>query len=435
MSEKYKLGLTRNRLFEFDNCVLLSAKLGTDYDDAVLNKAFKTLCLKEPLISSRIELEDDGTAYVLTQSVESQLVRLPKTASTILDAYEKNGINFWEHLFEFSLSNDGYLIIAGHTAVCDAKSLLRLAVDLAEFCNKTAIGVEVSPVNLFSEIVDLPIEVASPIIDRLSVELDSQWSEKTEKYSVEDYKKAVGVYREKNGSRGVLREVIGSDVLSGLEAYCVKNGVDVSSVVAFAFYETLVEHIGADKKFNKMNVYADTRFFFENYNDYGVGAFNGVVTADLNKKENSKALDERIKQFHLDCYKGSTSPFRVFYDDVFLMKLSPALCDSSYMYSVGFTKNKAAKKLAENYGCACEKICDFFSCNLQQRFWNVLNEYDFLDVCEPFKMRSSTYVGFVRRKGEGYITFKYKKEKCSDSQAEKIMKEVVKLLYSISKSE
>ncbi len=435
MSEKYKLGLTRNRLFEFDNCVLLCAKLEIDYDDTVLDKAFKTLCLKEPLISSKIELEDDGTAYVLTQSVETKLIRFSKTASTILDIYEKNGINFWERLFEFSLSNDGCLIIAGHTAVCDAKSLLRLAVELAEVCNKTTVGVDVSEINLFPEMVDLPIEVASPIVDRLSVELDSQWSEKTEKYSVDDYKKAFSVYSEKNVSRGELREVIGSDVLCGLEAYCVKNGVDVSSLVAFAYYETLVKYLGVNKKYNKMNIYADTRFFFENYKDYGVGAFNGIITADLNKKENSTTLDERIKQFHLDCYKGSTSPFRVFYDDVFFMKLSPALCDASYMYSVGLTKNKAAKKLAENYGCTCEKICDFFSCNLQQQFWRVLENYVSLDVFEPFKMRSSTYVGFIRRKGEGYITFKYKKDKCSDSQAEKIMKEATELLQTLSKTE
>ena len=432
MSERYKLGLTRNRLFEFDNCALFCGKLGFECEISAIEKALKTLCIKEPLLTAKIVLENDGTAYVVTRSVEPEIKKDSRNSSEILNEYEKNGIDFWEHLFAFSISGDGCLVIAGHTTVCDAKSLLRLASDFVSFCKRNAVGVEVSTINLFSEISDLPLEVASPIVDRLADELDSRWSEKDKSYAVEDYKKAKSLYCEKTSVRGELRGMLTNDILSGIQSYCAENNLDVSSVVAFSFYESLVNNIGADKKYNKMNVYADTRFFFENYTDYGVGAFNGVVTADLNKKENSKALDERIKHFHLDCYKGSTSPFRVFYDDVLQMKLTPSLCDSSYMYSVGMAKNKASKKLAQNYGCGLEKICDFFSCNLEQSFWRGLEDYISLDVFEPFRMRSSTYVGFVRRNGEGYITFKYKKDKCSDLQAEKIMAESINLIRKIA---
>ncbi len=434
MSERYKLGLTRNRLFEFDNCVLFCGKLEGGFDESELQKAFKMLCLKEPLITSKIELQDDGDAFVETECVEQKLVKVSKTRSDIFAEYEINGIDFWDKLFEFSVSSDGFLVIAAHTAVCDAKSLLRLALKLSAFYNKETVIVEPSEINLFSESVDLPVEVASPITDKLSAELDSQWVKKPQMFSVDDYKKAKSIYAENRSLRGELCEIISGDTLLRLEEYCSENNLDVSSVIAFCFYDSLVKNIGKNKKYNKMNIYADERFFFENFKGYDVGAFNGVITADLNKKENGKTLDERIKQFHLDCYKGSTSPFRVFYDDSLLMKVSPFLCDSSYMYKVGLNKNKVSKKLAENYGCSNEKICDYFACNLEQDFWNGLEKFSVIDVREPLKMRSSTYVGFIRRKGEGYMIFSYKKDKCSDSQAQAVMEKSLQLLNEIIKN-
>ena len=434
MSERYKLGLTRNRLFEFDNCVLFCGKIEGGFEASELDKAFKMLCMKEPLVSSKAELQSDGEAFVVTESVEQKLTRVSKTCSEIFTEYEINGIDFWDKLFEFSLSSDGFVVIAAHTAVCDAKSLLRIASDLYAFYSKRSVNVEVSTVNLFSELINLPLEVASPITDKLSAELDSEWMKKPQMYSVDDYINANNLYKEKKCSCGELCETLDEDFLSELEEYCFENSLDVSSVVAFCFYESLVKHIGENKKYNKMNIYADARFFFENLEDYGVGPFNGVVTADLNKKEKSKPLEERVRQFHMDCYRGATSPFRVFYDDSLMMKVSPSFCDSSYMCKAGLVKNKASKKLSENYGCANEKLCDFFACNLSQVYWDVLESFSYIDVREPLKMRSSTYVGFIHRKGEGHITFRFKKDKCSDSRADIIMKESLGLLSKITKS-
>lgn len=433
MSERYKLGLTRNRLFEFDNCVLFCGKIKGGFEETELLKAFKMLCLKEPLLTSKIELQSDGEAFVVTESVEQNINKLSKPYSEILEDYENDGIDFWDKVFEFSLSSDGFLIIAAHTAVCDAKSLLRLAAELYAFYSKKSVSVEPSTVNLFPEIQSLPVEVASPITDKLSAELDSKWLEKPHIYSAEDYKKAKSVYLENRRSRGELGAVVNEESLSSLKKYCNANNLDVSSVIAFSFYENLVKFAGGKRKYNKMNIYADQRFFFTNFKDYGVGAFNGVITADLSKKENGKPLGERVKQFHLNCYKGVTSVFKIFYDESLLMKVSPSLCDSAYMYKAGLIKNNASKKLAENYGCGCEKICDFFSCNLEQEYWKNLEEFPFVQVFEPLKMRSATYVSFIRRKGEGYITFKYKKDKCSDSQAQIILENSLQLLEEIVK--
>ncbi len=433
MSEKYKLGLTRNRLFEFDNCVFFCGKPKGGFDMPELRKAFKMLCEKEPLVTSKIELANDGEAYVVTEAVEPTVFEKPLSHVALLNEYENNGIDFWENTFEFSLSEDKFLVIAGHTAVCDAKSLLRIACELYAFYKKDSLGIEPSAVNLFPEFKNLPLEVASPITDKLSAELDAKWKRKPTVYSVEDYKSARAVYMKKRSPRGEIRASFGGTLLSDLKTYCAENGIDVSSAVAFAVLENLLKNSKGKKNRNKMNIYADERFFFTNFEDYGVGAFNGAVTVGINKKYSKSPLNERLKQFHFDCYKGVTSPFKVFYDETLLMKVSPSLCDSSYMNCVGLNNLKVSEELAKHYGCVCEKICDFFGCNLEQRYWKTLDDFDFVDVFEPLKMRSATCVSFLRHKNDAQIVLRYKKDVFSDSEAQNISDETIRFLKNISK--
>lgn len=432
MSERYKLGLTRNRLFEFDNCVLFCGKIDGGFNAKELRGALKLLALKEPIITSAVQLENDGTAFLVTESFEPDLKERSESFEDVFASYERDGLNFWEQLFEFSLSADGYIVIAGHTAVCDAKSLLRLAMYLYTFYTKSSVNIEPSVINLFEKSVNLPIEVASPVLDKLGAELDAKWMKNAENYGVNDYIKAKNIYSQTKCGRAELRAELDKATVSALCEYAVANNVDVSSVVAFAFYETLVKYIGGSKKYNKMNIYADERFFFDDFHNYSVGAFNGVVNASLTGKERHKPTDERVKAFNCDCYKGATSSFKVFYDEALLMKIEPSLCDSAYMYEAGLTKSAASRKVAENYGCACEKICDFFACNTDQAFWDVLKNFSRIHVSEPLKMRSSTYVGFLRGNGVGYITFKYKTDRISDSKAKDVLNDAILLIENIT---
>lgn len=433
MSERYKLGLTRNRLFEFDNCVLFCGKTENGFDVEELEKALKMLCIKEPLITSKTELQNDGTAFAVTESVDLKILEKTLSHREVLDEYEKNGICFWERMFEFSLSADGFLIIAAHTALCDAKSLLQIACELYSFYKKDSVCIEPSAVKLISGFGDLPVEVASPVTDKLSAELDSNWKRKSETYSVDSYKTARNAYMKNRSPRGEVCADIDEMLLSKLKTYCRENSVDVSSAVAFAVLGNLLKTLGGKKNFNKMNLYADERFFFENFEDCGVGAYNGVVTVGFSKKYQKKPVSERLKQFHLDCYKGVTSAFKVFYDETLLMKVSPSLCDSAYMYKAGLTDIAVSGKLAEHYGCACERICDFFACNLEQDYWKTLDGFEVVDVFEPLKMRSATYVNFIRRKDKAQLVLKYKKDKCADSEAQNILKGTIRFLEETAK--
>lgn len=425
MSEKYRLGLTRNRLFEFDNCVVFSGRYDDVVDVVKGGKALGLLSLKEPLITAKVELQDNGEAFAVTEMVSQEVIFSEQSLDKLLDKYETCGLNFWEKLFEFSVSSDGYFVIAGHTCVSDAKSLLRIAVSFSEIYKSNAFSVKPSDVNVISEKIQLPIEVLSPLTDKLSLELESKWTEKAVVFGIEDYKKAKRLYNEHKDETATLKAVLCEDTVSNLKLYAKENDVDVSSVVGFAFYEALCANTYAKESVCKMNVYGDLRFFFENGGDFAVGAFDGVVSAYLRKKDKKKSLDERMKAFHVNVYKGVTSTFKVFYDDVFMMPLSPSLCDSAYMWAAGCFKNKTSKKLAENYGCKCEKMCDYFSCNLDQAYWAELKHYSDVSVKAPLKMRSYSYLGFVAKDGKGIVTFSYKKSVYDDEKAERIFKNAI----------
>ena len=389
MSEKYKLGLTRNRLFEFDNCVVFAGKYDTSIESLKGEKAIRLLSLKEPLITAKIELEGNGDAFVVVDEVEQKLNFCNEDCNALLDKYKSKGLSFWKKVFEFSVSSDGYFIIAGHTCVADAKSLLRLAVYFSEIYNSNGFSVEPSDVSVISEKSQLPLEVLSPVTDKLSVELDSKWAGKGVTFGVKDYLEAKSRYDSVKGERAEIKQVISAEAISALQTCCKENSVDASSVVAFAFYEALCDDATLKASRCKMNVYGDSRFFFHDYEKYGIGAYNGVVNVYLRKKDKAKTDVERLKAFHINAYKGITSTFKVFYDDVFLLSVSPSLCDSAFMYAAGCFKYKTSAKIADNYGCKNEMLCDFFSCNLDQQFWSELVHFQMLQLkslsrCEAF---------------------------------------------------
>ena len=88
MSEKYKLGLTRNRLFEFDNCVVFAGKYDTSIESLKGEKAIRLLSLKEPLITAKIELEGNGDAFVVVDKVEQKLNFCNEDCNALLDKYK-----------------------------------------------------------------------------------------------------------------------------------------------------------------------------------------------------------------------------------------------------------------------------------------------------------------------------------------------------------
>lgn len=391
MSEIYKLGLSRNRLFEPDSTVVFYGKYKSDFDSAELKKALKMLCVKEPVITAAVELRDNGEGYLETQKVKLELCESELSAEEIVDSYKKEPLKFYEKLFEFTLSADGYLVIAGHTVMCDAKSLLRLAGYLIDFYEKKALSVEPSVIRTFSEKGTLPVDVVSPIVNKLSSELDDDWRKERKSFTLEDFKECSAKYLSNLPRINSVKIILSPHMLGGAKKRCEEEGIDFSSLVYFSFYKSLIKNVKVSKKSSKMRLYADRRFFHGKDDVFSVGAYNGTVCVSLSKKELRKSVTEQAKAFHLDAYRALTSSFRVFSDEILLFNVRPEYCDSSFIYMMKGNKLKSSKNLAQTYGCLNNELCECFYCNLSQQYWSSLHAFESVMVFEPFKFNRSDF--------------------------------------------
>ena len=430
MSEKYKVGLSRNRLFEFDNAVVFCGRLqGYAFEEYA--KALKVLALKEPMITSKAVLSDDGECFVETDAVEPAFLVSELTADEVKKELSDNGVDFTKGLFSFILTSDGYMIISAHTLVADCKSLLRLAMAFASICKSKTTSVNPSRIDTFCDMASLPMEVNSPLTDKLSAELDNKWQKKSRSFTSDDYNRAKLKYSDKRNYSDEIKIELNETQTVGLKDFCSENKVDLSSVVAFCFYKELSDLVKPQKKHGKLCIHADRRLFLADAEDVSVGPFNGFCESYLGKKEQGLGLNEQIKAFHLSCYKGVTSPFKTFYDEVLLMKVSSSFCDSAYMHLAGLVNDKASKKLAYNYGCCNNQLCEFFSCNLEQNYWSGLKSFDDVSVTEPLKNRFCANVSLLVADGKCRIIVKFNNSRLALGQSESVVEGVKSLLTKI----
>ena len=139
MPERIKLGLTRNRLFEFDNCVSFYGKIKGEFDLAECEKALKMLWVKEPLLSGVVELEEDGKAFVSLNKASPSLEIAQYSALEYIWQKKTDGLDFTKNLFTFAIAEGDSLCICAHTAVADVRSLMYLAGAFMSYYNKNAI--------------------------------------------------------------------------------------------------------------------------------------------------------------------------------------------------------------------------------------------------------------------------------------------------------
>ena len=434
MCNKYRLGLSRNRLFEFDSTAVFCGKFKSAPEESEVQKALSMLSCKVPAITSKVELLGDADAFIVTGCVQVKAEFSSFTADEIVHLYEQNSLRFCDKLFEFKVSEDGYLVIAGHTVFCDAKSLLRLASYFAGFYSKTELSVEPEEILTFSEPKSLPVDVISPLVNKLSSELDDSWQKNARTYTQDDYVKARSNYLKKRKEVGKVQFNLLSGDVAIIRDKCLESEIDFSSVVCFAFYKAIKGTVKTNRKSSKIRVWADRRYFHGGNNNYSVGAYSGTVTINLTKKEFRKTEAEQLKLFHTDLYRAVTSPFRVFSDDVMLSNVENSFCDSSYMYMAGENKFKSSKNLAETYGCMNEELCEFFYCNLTQRFWNGLDFYENVLVREPFKpCRSPFSVSVVENTRDCFCELRYDTSRVNENEVKEILKKVEKYLLELKK--
>ncbi len=432
MSERFKLGLSRNRLFEFDNCVCFLGVAEDAFDIKECEKALKTLCLKEPLLSCGIELCENGEAYLVTEQKEITFETFQGDLNLFVQDKKHNGFDFAENIFSFVIINGNTLGIFSHTVVADARSLMYIAKEFMRLYENKTLSVKPSEIKVLSETSQMPSNVFSVVIDRLASELEVGWQKKTAVFTASDYKNARKKYLKTKPSTECVSVGISEELLGGLKSFAQRECVDVSSLIAFAFYESLTETLGGRRKYRKLNIQANERVFFEDYSKMQIGAFNGCFAVE--KKKNKKipdTLENNAVEFHKEIYKRATSAFRVFYNEFLFMRLPDSYCDSQYMYCAGEFEHKFSKKLANVYGCANEVAGEFCSFNFNQKLWSELQVFEDVVLSEPLKMRSSTLITFIESCKTGTVFFEYKKDRLSDSTAQSVMEKALDLLNKL----
>lgn len=434
MPERYKLGISRNRLFEFDNCVSFFGELKESLDLPQLERALKMLCLKEPVITSAVEIDSGGEAYMLPGKSEPRLEIAEGDLKSFLDEKKNQGIDFSEKLFSFAILNEKILCIFAHTVAADVRSLMYLAKELVSFYSNKTLSVEPCEIKALSETSQMPSNVFSVVTDRLASGLEVGWQKKTAVFTCEDYKKACEKYQKSKSTVGELAIELDKEMIEGFRNTALEEEVDASSLVAYAFYEALSENLSGKRKYRKLNVQGNERVFFEDYENMSVGAYNGYFAVE--KKKNKKMPDTLMGSamaFHDEIYKRATSSFSTFYNEFLFMRLPPSFADSQYMFCAGEFKHKYSKKLAYTYGCANEVFGEFCSYNLAQSYWSGLEAFENISASEPLKMRASSLITFVRREGSGRVTFEYKKDKIPDSVAVRIVENATEILAKLTK--
>ena len=426
MSERYKLGLSRSRLFEFDNRVCFAARLNSGCTEKELDIGFKMLCEKEPLITAVIELAPDGEAFVVTHSAQQSLVRAEGTAEALLFAKRRESLDFSKRLFEFYLTDDG-LVIFAHTAVADVKSLFILAGELNAFAEHRLLNIEPSGVLLFSEKDELMLTLFSPLVESVTAELEEGWQKKPRVFGVEDYRAAAAAVLSLRRSEGFCEFVIEKDRADAFRERCTCQQVDSSSALCFAFNKAAKPMLHGTKKYCRVGFGTDKRLYLENESRLGVGPFSSAVTVGTPGKKNIAKHGE-LKAYHDELYQKFSSAFQAFYDETFLMLLSPSFCDAAYMYAAHLYKGKYVKKLALNHTCLSARMMSFYSYNPDIAFARHLEGFDNIIAFEPFKARDDIFVTALTENGEIRLFVFYDKEKLSPEKVNGIFEKAKELL-------
>ncbi len=432
MTGKIKLGLTRNRLFDFCNCVCFTGNTEKEFDETELNKAMKMLSVKNPVVCSAVELdENDGNAYVTFGKVTPIVNFIECDVKEFTKNKVEKGVEFWKQLFEFYVVNKTSLCIFAHTAVADKVSVSVLASQLMAYYNKETISVNEEPFEVFSELSSIPLTALSPVTQKLSTELELKWISKPVVFSVSDYTKAREEYCKKNGSESCVTEVILPELLGSLKSFAKEKNVDVSTVVAVAYYESLCSKLSVKKKNKKFYFQTDRRCILENSCQYLQGAHNGLLQIFFSDKEAKLSPEKKIVAFHKKVYKGFCSAYSNFVNDLFLMNLSPSFCDSAFMSLSGIYKNKVSEKLANNHSCCAVTVGEFTYNNFSQQFFSGLKCFGEVSSTEPLKNRSMTLLHLDLKENSAKLILKYRENTVPTQLAQEIVSDLIAFLYRI----
>ena len=112
------------------------------FNEKELQKALKMLSVKQPLITSQIELSENSEAILHPERVEPEFIFAEADVDELVDDKKTQGLNFWEKLFEFYVLNKNTLVVFSHTVGGFAKVVPEITV--TSFGHRSIFSIKVS---------------------------------------------------------------------------------------------------------------------------------------------------------------------------------------------------------------------------------------------------------------------------------------------------
>ena len=428
MDNDLKIGLSRCRLFDFQNCVSFVGEYCKEFNEKEMQKAMRMLSVRYPVITAQIEVNEEAEAFLQLEKYTPEAMFFEGDVTAFVRANKAEGIDYRGQLFKFFVVNKNTLVIFSHTIISDAKSLLILAKELLAYYNKETVLVEPKSIKLFSTEAELPLEAESFVADRVTEVLNNSWLEKPSEFCFDDYKKAQTTFVEKKLKTGSKLFYLDAELCIALKTRCEELKIDFSSAVAFALLKTLIASKKTSKKEAKPEFQVDRRPYFTERDVYSVGAFNGAVLVEAPK--DNVSLTEQVVALHKSYYKKFSECFNAFYNELFLSKLEPSFLDSTFIYKAGQYNGKPTKKLASLYGCEQKILLGFSSYNLTQHKWEKLSTFHHVLVNEPHKSNKSVSATLVMGE-KNTLYLEWETSEFSSSQIEEVYTNFVSVLQQL----
>lgn len=425
MNSKYKLGLTRSRVFALENCVYFSGVVGTAVDTVQFEKALSMLCAKYPLLCGTIELCPSGDACVVESLETVPFGFVSGDSADIIREQQRKGLDFAEALFRVILINGDTVVLFGHTAVCDVNSLALLAGDLMRFYRRESFDIDRREPELFPEKSDLPDNVTSGVAERIANTLNYAWIKHDRFFGCSDYLKAVQAYSAKRPRQNSVTVTVGAEETAVLVSRCHGNSTDISAAAAYCVFCRLAKG-GYLKRDRHVLWQCNERLFLSESEVRGVGPYNSAAAVKVprSKKKGLAPFDA----FQDETYKKHATCFNVFYDSVYLMEILPQLCDAAHLCEAGTFKNRTAKSLAKKEFNMrnCALGCGFL--NFDQQYWDSVKCFESVAFSEPFSRRSQFYLNISLYGGELKLNLNYRDGELDADGASAVLENAVKML-------
>ena len=434
MSEAHRLEMTRHYLFEVEPCVSFVAKMKHPAGLDELNKALRKLCVREPLITAAIELDDDGTASFVTGRVSCSFSELGGELPDIIIGQRGTPFDVSRALFRFFLINGDSVGIFAHVAAADSKSLAFLAGELAGYVSSTLVSVEPSELNVSLTVDDFPDKCITPITFNLGDSLNEKWERHPSSFTLADYSRLHKAYSEKRGKTGMVFGSLDEKETAVLAKLANAGQIDYSSLLLAAFWEVLERSMPKRKK-NTRKVVINTSIGSKLCIPLLPGAGNHSSRLEFTppKPKNDRAFFARAQVFHKELYLKHINEFSRFAYLTFFCGIDGFLADASYFSAYCGLSSKPAKRIAKIKSSLAVKWLGFGSLNLTQKHWEPLNAFSDVIALEPFFPEHELSLSCVRSEDKTGFVLCWCEDTVSGERAQQLMDETLAVLRGILK--